>query len=474
MTPDLLTPFWGGTQTSLLRAVRPQGGLLSTEAPPSTYAARATSEVEAWAMAVQHLRSGGGLAWRWERTGTTVNLHLAASGGAHYEAPATFTVLRGTGEASPLQHIPTGCVVDLAAGDHVILPVSPGAAEELDALLRGIMGLGPDHRVNLFHALRRPSLDARVDRLERALDSLGRDLGGTKSATQPRLVTPERSGGGEAVPFGSDKKGMAAALLAGLVLGGIGGVLLAGLVGGGLFAASGRATTGAGDATGAGDDGGGGEDGGTGGDDGGTGAGGTDAGGDGTGSGSGSGTGGSGTGGPTAAELEAQARASLTEIAARVGQHGMEGWAMSQASFKDGVFEANGEVRDSAAWGVLQISLHELGLVVAQEGEKVEVTASWDAPPLSGGYVVRSQLGLKELLSDQANLDKLHARSELATANAALLCETHDVAGLLPPKGSGARIYLSPAHTTCDALSLADAAPGLAWLAGRLPAAAPE
>src|SRR5262249_3318517 len=59
--------------------------------------------------------------------------------------------------------------ITLEAGSHVLLPLDRGSQQALENLRQGLEYLPLDYEITLLNVLRRPSLEWRVSRLERAV-----------------------------------------------------------------------------------------------------------------------------------------------------------------------------------------------------------------------------------------------------------------------------------------------------------------
>jgi|GEM_PF-3416317 len=165
---------------------------------------------------------GGGILVEVHPGTGTVRIHRGVTNGRDgIHQTIRLSPFGGTGE-----HALTGDVeeLQLERGEHLLVPVSVRAEERL-LQLRDLLGeMGPDMEALVLNTLRSPSLDARLGRLEEALE-LDRSGAPTTSGRTRRkrkrskvLAEPDRTGGRRAARS-RRRPGLLGVILAVLVVG---------------------------------------------------------------------------------------------------------------------------------------------------------------------------------------------------------------------------------------------------------------
>jgi hypothetical protein len=112
------------------------------------------------------LQPGGGLLVYAQPYNGGVKVQLLRREAPGYTPPKRMLHLNLSGNAQ-LEDIKS--VVDLEIGDHLVLPVNDEAERRLTALRDNLKGLPPDLESSVLNIIRRPSLEWRLDRIERTL-----------------------------------------------------------------------------------------------------------------------------------------------------------------------------------------------------------------------------------------------------------------------------------------------------------------
>jgi hypothetical protein len=115
------------------------------------------------------LQSGGGLLVSARPHNEVVKVQLYRSETPGYVPPKRMLRLSLSGDAQ-FENI-TGNL-ELEIGDHLLLPVSKNAEARLSALRDDLKGLPSDLESSILNIIRRPSLEWRLDRIERTLGML--------------------------------------------------------------------------------------------------------------------------------------------------------------------------------------------------------------------------------------------------------------------------------------------------------------
>lgn len=140
-------------------------------ADPSRFAAASVSTEESLKRLGKDLetllaQSGGGIFIQAQAHNNVVRIKLTTVPGERYAAPHEMLRLGAAGEP---RFETLSQVVDLAAGEHLIVPVSRAAEEKLRTFYVGLKGLPTDLESSILNVMRRPSLEWRIERLERAM-----------------------------------------------------------------------------------------------------------------------------------------------------------------------------------------------------------------------------------------------------------------------------------------------------------------
>lgn len=117
---------------------------------------------------------GGGILAEVQPTSGRVRLHrLPVNGQGDVHRAIRLSPFTGDGEVDLNREVEE---LQLRRGEHLIVPVSPRAEERMLQLRDLLGGMGPDVEALVLHTLRSPSIEARLGRLEEAveLDRSGR------------------------------------------------------------------------------------------------------------------------------------------------------------------------------------------------------------------------------------------------------------------------------------------------------------
>jgi hypothetical protein len=107
-------------------------------------------------------------------------------GGGSYRPPNCGLLLSLAGEPKPVALAP----FELRVGDRLLLPVDEDSQSRLMYFYQTLDNLPPDHKWNVLHALRRPSLELRVERIEREIEDLRAAVASPKrQEPQPTLTS---------------------------------------------------------------------------------------------------------------------------------------------------------------------------------------------------------------------------------------------------------------------------------------------
>ena len=100
-----------------------------------------------------------------ELNGGAIRLELQLAAAREYDPPRHLLRLSSVGNPGFLDITDR---IDLEVGDHLVVPVSVGAESRLRAFYQNVQNLPPDLQSSVLNVIRRPSLEWRVERIERA------------------------------------------------------------------------------------------------------------------------------------------------------------------------------------------------------------------------------------------------------------------------------------------------------------------
>lgn len=179
MTTDLLTFFHPGESAGMAWTFPVRFG----SAPPieiwvftpgradlSQFAAATVSSEESYKRLLEELHSmlqqSGGILIRAQAHNDVVRTKLTRVETEGYTAPRSLLRLSAVGDPR-FEEISD--LIDLKLGEHLIVPVCAAAEAKLHALREDLKGLPTDLESSVLNVLRRPSLEWRLDRIERVL-----------------------------------------------------------------------------------------------------------------------------------------------------------------------------------------------------------------------------------------------------------------------------------------------------------------
>lgn len=114
---------------------------------------------------IRVLPEQGGLSVQMNRPRSAPTVVVKTWKGSRYAPPTRLLILRRDNDAEP-KEIAEKIQFSLNAGDRVLLPLDLDSQEGLDKLQVGLEHLPPDYEEIVLEMIRRPSLEARVERLE--------------------------------------------------------------------------------------------------------------------------------------------------------------------------------------------------------------------------------------------------------------------------------------------------------------------